>query len=276
MEEPEVLAEPPELPPSAELVGLIERVELEQPDDYSQYLLHSRTEILAVLRTLIQKGSMITVHFDQGHSYLLTSLLALSADKSEMILDVGSNEEMNQRALLVKKLIFTTLIDKVKIQFSLEKLTLTRHEGRLAFIGTIPDRLLRLQRREFFRLSTPIANPIKINAILRRSDGSALPLELPLLDISGGGVGLMVPLSLAPLFERGGLLGECRMMLPDEGLVLVTICVRNQFDVTTRNGSRYIRVGCEFVGLSAQRLNLVQRYITRVERERKARLNGLA
>lgn len=267
MEEPEILADSQESPP---------QFELEQPDDYSQYLLHSKSEILAVLRTLIQKGSMITVHFDQGHSYLLTSMIAVSADNRDMILDLGSNEEMNLRALQAKRLIFTTLIDKVKIQFSLNKLSQTRNDGRLAFVGAIPERLLRLQRREFFRLSTPIASPIKINAQLRRADGSALPIELPLLDISGGGVGLMVALDLAPMFHRGDLLNDCRMMLPDEGLLLVTLSVRNQFDVTTRSGLRYFRVGCEFVSLSAQRLTVVQRYITRIERERKARLNGLA
>ena len=267
MEEPEVQADSQESPP---------QFELEQADDYSQYLLYSKSEVLAVLRTLVQKGAMITVHFDQGHSFLLTTMIALSADNREMILDVGSNEEMNSRALLAKKLIFTTLIDKVKIQFSLNKLSQTQSDGRLAFVGAVPERLLRLQRREFFRLSTPIANPIRINAMLRRADGRALPIELPLLDISGGGVGLMVVLDLAALFQRGDILNDCKMMLPDEGLLVVRLSVRNLFDVTTRSGSRHIRAGCEFVDLPAPRLTMVQRYITRVERERKARLNGLA
>jgi len=120
MEEQEILPESQEPPPE---------FELEQPEDYSQYLLHSKSEILAVLRTLVQKGSMITVHFDQGHSFFLTSAIALSADNREMILDVGSNEEMNNRALRAKKLIFTTLIDKVKIQFSLPKLSQFRAAG---------------------------------------------------------------------------------------------------------------------------------------------------
>jgi len=269
MDEQEVQADFQESPP---------QFELEQPDDYSQYLLYSKAEILAVLRTMISKGAMITVYFDQGHSFLLTTMIALSADNQDMILDLGSNEEMNSHALQAKKLIFTTLIDKVKIQFSLGGLKLSpmQNDGRLAFVGAVPERLLRLQRREFFRLSTPIANPIKIHAQLRRADGSVLAIELTLLDISGGGVGLMVALDLAALFQRGDVLNDCRMMLPDEGLLLVTLSVRNEFDVMTRSGSRYVRVGCEFVNLSAQRLAVVQRYITRVERERKARLNGLA
>ena len=40
--------------------------ELEQTDAYSKYLLYSKSEILAILRVLIQKGSMITAYFDQA------------------------------------------------------------------------------------------------------------------------------------------------------------------------------------------------------------------
>ncbi len=249
--------------------------ELEQSDDYSQFLLYSRSEILAVLRSLIQKGALITVYFDQGHSFLLTSMIALSADNNEIIFDIGSNEEMNRRALLTKKLIFTTLIDKVKVQFSLNKVSLTHNAGRPAFVGTVPETLLRLQRREFFRLATPIANPINLNATVRRVDGSALVIDVPLLDVSGGGIGLMATLDLAALLQRGDMFPECRMMLPEEGLLVTTLCVRNMFDVTTRSGSHYVRVGCEYVDLPAPRLTMVQRYITRVERERKARLSGM-
>ncbi|MFZ4535682.1 flagellar brake protein [Propionivibrio sp.] len=250
--------------------------ELEQSDQYSQFLLYSKSEILAVLRTMIQRGAMITVHFDQGRSFLLTSMITLSADNREFILDVGSNEEMNARALLAKKLIFTTIIDKVKVQFSLNKLLPTQNDGRAAFLGKVPETLLRLQRREYFRLSTPIANPVTLNTTLYREDGSALLVALPLLDVSGGGVGLTATPDQARLFQRGDTLADCKMMLPDEGLLVTTLCVRNLFDVTTRSGARFVRVGCEYVSLPPARLNMVQRYITRVERERKARLSGLA
>ena len=130
--------------------------ELDYSDEYSRFLLHSQSEILAVLRVLISKGAMITVHFDEGRSFLLSSMIALSADNREFILDIGGDAEMNQRALLAKRLIFTTKIDKVKVQFSLNKLSPTQSEGRAAFLGSVPETLLRLQRREFFRLSTPI------------------------------------------------------------------------------------------------------------------------
>ena len=249
--------------------------ELEQADDYSQYLLHSKSEIIAVLRSLVQKGALITVYFDQGRSFLLTSMIALNKESERFILDLGSNDEMNRRALLAKKLILTTVVDKVKIQFSVGALSAAQYDGRSAFIGTIPDVLLRLQRREYFRLSTPIASPIKLAATIRRADNSALQVSLALLDISGGGVGLMVATEQALLLERGDTLNDCKLALPDEGLLVTSLCVRNKFDVTTRGGMHYVRVGCEYVGLTSARLSMVQRYITRMERERKARVSGL-
>jgi c-di-GMP-binding flagellar brake protein YcgR len=241
-------------------------------DDYSQYLLYSRTEILAVLRSVIQKGALITVHFDQGRSFFLTSIVALRSNNAEFVLDAGSNEEMNAKALKADRLIFTTLVDKVKIQFGLEQLQYAEYQGRPAFVGVVPDKLLRLQRREFFRLSTPVANPIRLSTTLESGEQA---IDVPLSDISGGGVGLMLSLDLAGLLEKGQMLEDCKIMLPGEGLLVATLCVRNMFDVTNRVGSRCMRVGCEFVSLSAARLSAVQRYIISIERERKARLNGL-
>jgi c-di-GMP-binding flagellar brake protein YcgR len=247
--------------------------ELEQTEVYSQYLLYSKVEIFAVLRSIIQKGTLITVHFDQGHSFFLTSMVALLPDDHEIILDVGSNQEMNERAERAGKLIFTTVVDRVKVQFLLENLRRVDYQGRQVFAGDVPDRLLRLQRREFFRLSTPVVHPIRLTTTLG-ADRRAI--NIALLDISGGGVGLMVPLEVASLLEKGQLLEDCKIVLPGEGLLVSDLCVRNVFDVTTRGGARYMRVGCEFLSLSAARLSAVQRYIIQAERERKARLDGLA
>lgn len=266
MVEMEIPAAPEETPPE---------FELEKNNDYSQFLLHSKLEILAVLHTLIQKGAMVTAYFDHGKSFMLTSLIALGPDNSYIIFDIGSDSEMNRRAQAADKLVFAAAVDKIKIQFSLNKLSGTTHDGHPAFRGTIPDTLLRLQRREYFRLSTPIATPIKCIIPMTRADGSALIAEAPLLDISGGGVGLVIQPEQASLYEKGMTFKECKISLADEGLLITTLRVRNAFDVTARNGSHYIRVGCEFIDLPGSRLTLIQRYITRTERERKAQMIGM-
>jgi len=253
-----------------------QQFELEQADRYSQYLLHSEAEVLAVLRTLIHKGALISVHFDHGKSFLLTAMISLTENNRSFIVDVGSDLEMNERALQADKLFFTTVVDKVKVQFSVAGLSATKHDGRDAFLGALPKTLLRLQRRENFRLETPIANPLTMTATVHRADGSSLVVQVPLADISGGGIGLMATPEQADYFECGDELAECRIVLPDEGLLIAKLAVRNMFEVSARNGSRHVRIGCEYLDLPPPRLTMVQRYITRVERERKARASGLA
>lgn len=261
---------------SAATENAVPRFEVENSADYSRFLLRSRAEVLFVLRSLIPKAALITVHFDHGKSFLLTSLLAITADNEGLIFDIGSDEEMNRKALAATgKLIFTTSIDKVKVQFTLAKLAATQHEGRAAFRSALPENVLRLQRREYFRLSTPIATPVKCVLPMQRPDGTAMTAEVPLIDISGGGVGLMVTPAQKDLFPIGAVFRDCRMALPDEGVLTATLSLRNSFEVTTRTGTPYLRIGCEFVDLPGSRLSLVQRYITRIERERKSRLSGL-
>lgn len=259
-----------------EISSLPPRFELEEVDDYSQYLLHSRSEIVSVLRTLIQKMAMVTIYFDQGRSFLLSAIIAISNDTQEFILDIGSDDEMNRKALAADKLILTTLIDKVKVQFSINGVRLIRHEGHAAFAADLPEKLLRLQRREFFRLSTSVANPVKLSTTISHADFGNRFIEVPLLDISCGGVGLMVTPDQLHYFRKGETLDQCKIMLPGEGPLVTTVGIRNMFEVTTRSGARFVRVGGEFATLSAAKLTLVQRYITRVERERKARLSGIA
>ena len=250
--------------------------EIEQAEDYSQYLLHSKAEIVAALRSLIQRRALVSAYIEPGRGFLLTSLLNLEADTGTLLLDWGRDDEINRQALSATQLILSAEVDKVKVQFTLSNLLETRLGGRPAFLAALPDKVLRLQRREYFRLSTPIAKPVKFVTTIQRVDGSTLVAEASLLDFSGGGVGLMATPSLAALLPSGTVLSDCKMTLPDEGLLVGKLCVRNKFDVTTRGGARYVRVGCEFLNLPGARMSMVQRYITRIERERKARLSGMS
>ncbi len=250
------------------------RFELMQADDYSKYLLHSQKEILFILRAMRDKGSLITVYFNQGNDFLLTSLLSVSADGSGMQFDPGSNAEMNRRALESEKLVFIASHEKVKIQFTVRRLTRTEFEGREAFRAAIPDELLRLQRREFYRLTAPIAHPLRCSIPVKLADGTESIIESTVIDISGGGLGVLVPPEGVE-FEADHLFENCRLELPEVGTVLATLRVRNVFEFTLRSGTKNKRSGCEFVDLPGHMLNLIQRYIIRVERERKARETGM-
>lgn len=242
--------------------------------DYSKYQLYSRTEIRFLMRSILQKGALITLHFDHGKSFILTALIAVSDDGNWIYLDYGGSQEMNERALRANRLHAATVLDKVKVQFALDGLQATQASGRPVFAAKLPETVLRLQRREYFRLQASIVNPLKCRTTLCIDGQPPRGVELVVLDISGGGVGLMLPIEYQGKLPTGTLIPDCHLDLPEEGSIHATLCVRNAFAATNRAGQPYQRLGCEFVDLPGTSLTLIQRYITRVERERKARETG--
>lgn len=243
------------------------------PDDYSQYILHSRSEILFILRSMLQDGSRITVYFNEGRDFLLTTLVAV--DEESLTLDYGSSGEMNRKALEAEKLFCVASHDKVRVQFLLRGVRKVVFEDQPAFHADLPVDLLRLQRREYYRLTTPIARPLRCQIPMENADGTISTVELNVLDISGGGLALMA-LPEGVVFEPGKEFPNCRVDLPDVGVLIATLRVRSVFDVTLRSGATVKRSGCQFIKLPGPMLTLVQRYIIKVERERKARESGMS
>lgn len=251
------------------------RLEPIQDDDSKDYTLHARGEILGVLRALCTHGSLMTLYFNHGKDFLLSAILHLSQDGQTMLIDVGSDPEMNRRALTADKIICVSNLDKIKIQFTLDKVSLQQYQGRPAFVAKPPASLLRLQRREFYRFVMPVLQPLKCHIPLE--DGDALPglLEVNVVDLSGGGVGLLTK-EEETLLKTDQLLRQCKIDLQDIGQILVNLRIRSVSEIIARTGARHTRAGCQFVEMNNQAQLQIQRFIIKAERERKARESGLS
>jgi c-di-GMP-binding flagellar brake protein YcgR len=247
-------------------------VELLSNDEYSKYLLQHRNEMLPVLRGLSDAVSQVTMFFNEGRDMVLTSVVG--ADEHGVILDVGPSPEMNERALDASKLFCVTQLDKVKIQFVLRGLSRTQADGRPAFKSSLPESILRLQRREYFRLLLPIARPLKATIALESPDGARKNLDVTVADISGGGLGIVgLPSDLK--LTSGTEIPLVRMELAEVGIISGRLQVRSASTITNKAGAKTLRLGCQFINLPGTMQNLIQRYIIKIERERKARESGL-
>jgi c-di-GMP-binding flagellar brake protein YcgR len=119
----------------------------------------------------------------------------------------------------------------------------------------------------------PVTRPLKCTMPVADADGNVQPVTTNVVDLSGGGLAMSVPKDM--VFDKGMEFGDCSIELPEIGTITISIIVRNVFEVELRSGARISRAGCEFVKPSGQALTLIQRYIMKVERERKARESGL-
>jgi c-di-GMP-binding flagellar brake protein YcgR len=242
---------------------------LAEPADISQYLVRSPREILFLLRQLTAKKSLISVFFDGGQSALL-SLLDVDEDDGTLTLDVAPEEQLNARLQRSTKLACETQLDRVQIRFQLAgPLASAQFEGGPALSAHVPEAVLRLQRREHYRIVTPISQPLRCLIPMRDAKGTKI-FEARVLDVSGGGIALAAPTNGAE-FNPGMQFESCKLEIPDSPPLVMKLLVRNLFKVTQINGTELVRAGCQFVGLTPAQEAALQRYILRLERERAGR-----
>jgi c-di-GMP-binding flagellar brake protein YcgR len=237
--------------------------------EYAKYLVHSRQEIAQILRAIMRQNEIVTAYFNQGQEFLLTSILDADPDTGRLVLDCGPDPETNRRALASNKFIFVSNQNRIKIQFSTVALEQMEFKGRPAFRTKLPSSLLKLQRREYYRLVAPIRVPLRCIV----PDLSGERVETEVADISVGGVGISgFPATM--ILAEGTLLPNCRIALPEEGTVVSALEVRNLQQSKRRSGQPVLRAGCVFVGIPAPHQAMIQRYIIRIDRERRALVRG--
>lgn len=232
--------------------------------DEAKFRVESRVEIAYVLRSLMKSGALVTAYFNRGREFVVTAVLHVDAEHGLVILDSGANSELNERLLRGREISVLSTQDGVKIQFAVDSVQAVTFEGRLALRAPFPGSLLKLQRREYYRMPTPVLNPLTCEI----PSPAARRTELVIVDISLGGVCLAGEVAGSPL-EVGAALEGCKIVLPDTGVLATDMCVRNSYLVKLKNGLQSRRTGCEFLHLGAQQEATLQRYIIRLERDRR-------
>lgn len=234
--------------------------------------IHSRMEILFILRAIMQQNELVTVYFNRGRDFILTTIVDISPDGEAMILDLGANEALNAQLLKSERSVCSTTQDRVDVRFVLGRIEKTTHAGLGAFYAKVPEALLRMQRREYYRLHTPRGKPLKC-IIPLPAEHPRWNVEATVLNISCGGIAVIDYADEIDL-QPGARYRDCRIELPGTGTVVATIEIKNSFDVTLKSGEKFKRSGCEFVAMPEGMQTLIQRYIMKLQREWKARLAG--
>ncbi|MCS0589471.1 flagellar brake protein [Massilia norwichensis] len=244
--------------------------------NWRDYEIHSRREIAALMRQLFEKKQLIRLAIKGEAHSCLTSLLHVATDTGTIVLDRSVSREQNERILAAGKARCETSLDNIRIFFTVEGISETTFDGSTALRATFPASLVRLQRREFYRMTTPVTHPVLATIPLPAGQGESEDHALlPLADISCGGIALLDNMGLLGT-TIGQTFDNCVIGLPDIGPVTGSLQIRYALDVPLLNNKTNRRLGMQFIDMPHASLSAVQRYITRLERERNARLAGLA
>lgn len=237
------------------------------PDEIERFKIEHPSEIERILRGIMEKRALVTAYSENNRDFVVTTLVAIDPDRRAIYFGAGPDPAIDQALATSDKVAFNTAHDQVRVLFTTPAIQQVTLGGEPVLKAEFPKELLRFQRREFYRLPTPMNNPVKCVIDL----GDSL-LETIVLDISIGGIGVLSYAQNAAL-EEGKVYHGCRLSLPESGNYLVSLRVRTLYEHTMKSGIVSRRAGCQFIDLAPSVETDIQRYIIRVERER--RLNAL-
>jgi c-di-GMP-binding flagellar brake protein YcgR len=240
----------------------------EHDEFLARYTLHSRTDILFQLRAIQKRKLLVNLDLQGTRQIVVTSVLAVDERNNAIILDSARGDALNHDLMSGKGAEFITQIDGVSISFATGPVTLCDYEKLPALRIALPKSLVRLQRREHFRVPMPIANPVKCIVPAPEEDTDRDSVTTHIVDIGCGGVALADPSGRLGI-ETGRMLPDCRLLLPETEVVLTTLEVRNSAQIRLHNGAFQTRLGCMFINLPNDMAAKLQRFVMAIERARR-------
>jgi len=239
------------------------KIEVFANDDENDFILHDPKEILAVLRDIVAQRNRVALYFNDDNSMVLTLLLA--ADETGIWVDAAPSPLDNRHIERSKRIVFVSTHNHAKVQWVSAETSQCLYENSAAFFVPLPRRLLRLQRRDFYRLLT--REPNALTCLLRPLPEQAhIHHKVTVMDISIGGVALICKEDGVDL-KPGMQFQNCEIDLPGIGTISAAIEVKNTFEVTARNGKVSRRAGCVFLKPSAEVEKMLQRYVAHMQQQ---------
>lgn len=240
---------------------------LNYEENLEAFTITFRREIVFYLRQLVNDGDRVSVMFDGGRETLLTVLLDVDEEAGQVYFDWGGSETISRKLIDSDRIYFIASPHGVRNQFMTTRVAEATFKGQRAFATPIPSKYARLQRREFFRLHLPMTQrrPCRFKV-----GEPAVDFEMAVVDIGIGGVALEGAVVVAP-FEIGQVIPKARIDLGKSGVIVTDIEVRSSATIS-RGRTEVGRLGCQFVKLTQSYETELQRFITNVQREERAKL----
>ncbi|PLZ00666.1 flagellar brake protein [Burkholderia sp. WAC0059] len=225
-------------------------------------------EVGVQLRNLLNRGDFITLHYRGGQ--LATRILDVDVRQQTFVFDWGSVPVQNEAVLRAEACHFLASPEGVRVEFSTGTPRETRFDGRSAFEAAFPEVLYYVQRREYFRVDTPVLEPCLCAGAL--PDGTGFRWEVN--DLSLGGLGLRTTDERAADLEMGTRIPDVDLDLRSHGTLNVELGLVGKRFVDLPNGTRRYHLGFRFESLPGTTENTLQRYITQLEMKRRSLVRG--
>ncbi|RKR36472.1 flagellar brake protein [Paraburkholderia sp. BL17N1] len=221
-------------------------------------------QIAVCLRQLMAGQDFVTIEFNGRQ--IVTQILDVDSRNARFVFDAGSAADDNEALPAARQLTFRSLPGGIRTEFTAFDATPTQFDGLPAFEAPFPALIYYIQRREFFRVQTPVLDPYVASG--QYADGGSFRLELQ--DLSLGGIAVKTADERFASLERGTVLRGVALQLGSFGMLRLDLEIVAPRQITTAKGDRRFVIGCKFVATPGPAERTLQRVVTQLETRRQA------
>ena len=229
------------------------------------YALHHAVEILAVLERLWHERTPTTVELGDDRA-IASSVLDVRRASKTLVFDIARDAELTRRLFAAGRLSFVASLDHIEIAFETGPASLIRLDDGPAAVVELPQAVVRLQRREAYRVTLPPDE--KVRCTVLEPDGRSTPAHA--VDLSCGGAGLVFDDRDVDLGEPGSG-HELIFSLPKLGRFEIEATLSNIMAAPgeTDDEPPRVRAGFRFVSVEPKTESQLQRYVNQVQVRRR-------
>lgn len=233
--------------------------------DYeSAFLIREPEMITSKLTILLKKKCLITAYFGENDESFITTILDIDLKKGRLIFYHTPKANSVEALLNSPMVTFKTDYVGIKISFNATKLGRIQHQGVPAVAVPLPEALLWIEARDFYRVKPPVSKPGYCR--LMRPDQE--PVDFKLYDISLAGFSMLADAKeVQELMVPEMFFENSKIVLVDMGEGIVSFNIRNKCLVNPENEIRTERIGCKFTQIHPGFEDTIQRYMQQIERE---------
>ncbi len=233
-------------------------------NEQSDHIVLDERQIINYLALLINEKALINLNIGNNESFI-TTLIAIDTDKHILLFDYGPKEYLNRQLPDTSSAVFHTVYSGIKIKFEGKNITKICYQGDAVFAMPIPESMLWLQRRQFYRVKSPLSknSHLKLNV-----EGQVISLRL--YDISIPGFSLLNDSEpLNRILTPTQAFKDCRLTLDGLEEDSVEFVVLYCIPLNPNKPDKILKIGCRFTSISPAFESCIQRYMQQIERELK-------
>ena len=239
---------------------------MKSQNNLDKYLIRHKKQILHSLKLLAKNKCLITAKFHTGKYSFVTVVIDILLEQNLVILDYATNETINKKILTAPRVIFAAVYNGIRVQFSSEQISKAKFKGNAVFAIPIPDSLLWMEQREFYRIKIPLSERVYCSIPL----GDDNSVQLYVSDMSITGLALIDPKGASALPEDAdAVLTGCTLLLPEHSAEIDLIIKNRTAQPTKDNLPANQRIGCAFVNPTQAFQSKILQFMQYIERQKK-------